>query len=255
LIGQEFTGGDFILLQGVDRFQRVKQENLCLRIDENIFYCVLVSVIEYGIKGMPDSSCDLDGFGKGMPIAELQDGIRFRIHPLAPDQVGEMDGLKTKLKKIKGAGLFHTLCLAVQFAFLTMVVGVTAIGLAAYAEPQLQVTTVLVLIIMIIERPFLIHHQQRVFGMPFDTVLPCSRYLFLCCKQGLGPIELRPISHAHYQNRSRQFHREQRYGVQGWELYQHCQKMSALCGKTTAIFISSNEVNPSLFGKFVDTRF
>jgi hypothetical protein len=151
--------------------------------------------------------------------------------------------------------LFNAFCLAVQFAFLTIIAGVAAKCLTTYAKPQLQVPTVLVLIIMIVKGPLLIYHQEGIFEMPFDIVLPSSGYFFLCCKQGLGPIEMHPIRHTHCQNRSRQFHRGQRYGVQACDLYQHCQKMSALCGKTAAIFISSNEVNPSLFGKFVDTRF
>ncbi len=83
-----------------------------------------------------------------------------------------MKGFKPELKQIHCAGLLNTLCIPVQFAFLTIGIGFFAKGLAIHAEPELEVAVFHHLVIMVDQGSMIIHPERTALWMAPDGILP-----------------------------------------------------------------------------------
>jgi hypothetical protein len=66
---------------------------------------------------------------------------------------------KPELKQVHCTGLFNTLGIPVQLAFLTTGIGFFAKGLAIHTEPQFKIAVLLHLVIMVDQRSMIIYPQ------------------------------------------------------------------------------------------------
>ena len=83
-----------------------------------------------------------------------------------------MKGLKPELKQVHCAGLFNTLGIPVQFAFLTIGIGFFAKGLAIHAEPKLEVAVFRDFVVMVDQGSMVIHPKGTALCMAPDGILP-----------------------------------------------------------------------------------